>query len=957
MIIKGKKDRSSFPVWIIFSLLLAALFFALMTTSTGSKWSSERDTPNIFCDAEIREGQLFISGEREFLNGETQSGDQARSGKHSSLTNANQRQGMQYELSYPDSGRVYRVSVWRYAQDGKDGFLVVRSRDGETINVSTNTHTTYDKNWWFKLELTFAVPSDTLINTIDILVENRGDQNIYFDDLEIIEISGGSGSPVKHSYFNKNIHLIIEPAAQDRLNRMRENAQTTGVFIQGEDSEVPAAIRGKETNQEISLRYKGDWLDHILGGQPSYRVNCKSAETWNGLQSFSIQHPKTRGYLREWIYHDLLNYVDVLSPRYDFLEVQINDQSPKVYALEEHFTKYLVESQKRREGPIIKLSEDHYWEGMARHFDVNKGLAPASNKERALWTSRIEAFKAKRTYSDTTLRAQFQIAQNLILQFKYGLKSTSEIFDIDKLAKFMAISEVCLAHHSLTWHNQRFYYNPVIGLLEPIGFDCSVLGDAIGAFTKPLYAQGVYTKPPYSSEPIHSIFKDRDFLIKYFNYLDVYSKPDFIDTYLALRDREIKKRSTYLDKSKAGYSYDRAELIDRAKKIQIELKPYENAVNTYAIGSEGDSIQVEIANTHSLPVEVTWNKRNTANTILVLPQRTDRLPSYTNLSIPSFINTLYYRLPGQDEWLPSTITPVATPKNESPRGMLFSENGLADTSLFRVENNKATIKPGFHEIRKNIVIPEGYVLHILPGTSMHFLGEGKLISQSPLIAKGSQELPITISGDGNNGSITVLQAESPSELQFVTFENQNTLKYEGWNLTGAVTFYESDVHINRCRFMNNRCEDALNIIRADFDIRHSEFINTYSDAFDADFCTGKLTHSVFINTANDAVDFSTSQVYIEDCIMKQIGDKAISAGEQATISAKNIEVEQANIAFASKDKSLLELTDVSIKSCKKGFTAYQKKPEFGPATIKVKRYTEEDVDNLFLIEENSKLIN
>ena len=206
MIIKGKKDRSSFPVWIIFFLLLGALFFALMATSTSSKWISNTDTSNIFCDAEIKEGNLFISGEHEFLNGETQSGDQARSGDHSSLTNANQREGMRYEMNYPDSGSVYRVSVWRYAEDGKDGFLVVRSRDGHIINLSTNNHVTYDKNWWFQLELTFAVPSDTLINTIDILAENRGDKNIYFDDLEIVEISGGSGSPVHHSYFNKNIH-------------------------------------------------------------------------------------------------------------------------------------------------------------------------------------------------------------------------------------------------------------------------------------------------------------------------------------------------------------------------------------------------------------------------------------------------------------------------------------------------------------------------------------------------------------------------------------------------------------------------------------------------------------------------------------------------------------------------------------------------------------------------------
>ena len=43
-------------------------------------------------------------------------------------------------------------------------------------------------------------------------------------------------------------------------------------------------------------------------------------------------------------------------------------------------------------------------------------------------------------------------------------------------------------------------------------------------------------------------------------------------------------------------------------------------------------------------------------------------------------------------------------------------------------------------------------------------------------------------------------------------------------------------------------------------------------------------------------------------------------------------------------------------NCKTGFAAYQKKPEFGPANIEVKRYGAENVAQLYLLDKGSKLM-
>ena len=51
------------------------------------------------------------------------------------------------------------------------------------------------------------------------------------------------------------------------------------------------------------------------------------------------------------------------------------------------------------------------------------------------------------------------------------VKRTSEVFDIDRLSKFFALSDILGAEHGARWHNARFYFNPFTNLLEPISFD------------------------------------------------------------------------------------------------------------------------------------------------------------------------------------------------------------------------------------------------------------------------------------------------------------------------------------------------------------------------------------------------------------------------------------------------------------------------------------------------------
>jgi hypothetical protein len=242
------------------------------------------------------------------------------------------------------------------------------------------------------------------------------------------------------------------------------------------------------------------------------------------------------------------------------------------------------------------------------------------------------------------------------------------------------------------------------------------------------------------------------------------------------------------------------------------------------------------------------------------------------------------------------------------------------------------------------------------GIQIDLVKKAKFLSKSPVFMYGTESAPIRIhSSDRSGNGFTVIGADEKSVMHYVVFDQLNTLDYKGWKLTGAVTFYESDVEIDHCSFINNLCEDALNTIRCHFDYRNSLISQTLSDGFDADFCTGDIWDARFSNTGNDGMDFSGSVIRVHSAYVESAGDKGLSVGEEATVSVDYLEVNGAPTGVASKDLSRLSIGYIKLKNCNTGFAAYQKKPEYGSAYISVDKYEAENVRHLHLIEKGSVL--
>jgi len=949
MILKGqhKKSNRLTPLLLLCFILVGAVFFRFYEGKSNLEESSFEST---FFDLENIRDDDFTSGDNYAKGAQTRSRDYAYSGDYSSKLDSQNTFGITYQLTNPIKGKTYKASVWRFfPHPVPKSYLVASAVDSDVFYRSVSKAVERGKDNWEKLELIFTIPKNVDLDLIKIYVfKDAGANPIYFDDLEITEVESKSKLTIG-DFKTEELKLSLDQKARQYLSSIRAKSVEQGL-VYHEDKMVKGKLNSKENELDIKLRYKGDWMDHLTK-DPSYRIDLANDQSWKGMQSFSVQLPITRGFLREWVFFKFLECAEVLTPRFDFISWQGDKRKAKVFAYEEHFTKNLVENRNRREGPIVKMTEDRFWESMKRSMAINGNLATPKDKEAALLSSELKPFKEKKTASSPQLKAQFDQAQNLLHQFKYNLNQVSQVFDIELLAKYMALVDICLAHHAITWHNQRFYYNPVTSLLEPIGFDAFGEHDPKG-YAGHIYAEKVYQENNIKSEPLDAVYFDPEFARLHTKYLKEYSNPEFIKSFLSQLDESVSVREKFLQNDYPDYKYDREEILNKALKIQKQLTPFSNALQCFEDERAG---YIACQNTHGFPLEI-----NLANGVkqVIFPRTKSQADLYHKMKYSITKNRkITFQLLGDQEQYEAKISHWQAPKNQTARQELLSKdlNGFGD--ILQDNGNELVISQSEVTIQKPLIIPKNKSLRINAGTKIIFEDEGLILCHGSIFINGTQEKPVSLTkANGNQGSLTILQADKRSELNYTHFENMNTLSYKAWQLTGAVNFYESNVTIRNCKFMNNECEDALNIIRSDFEISDSNFSHTFGDAFDADFCKGSLTNTHFDHTGNDAIDVSGSDIKILNCQLNQIGDKGISAGENSKVNAIQITIDQAEIAFASKDKSVLALSKVNLTNCKTGFAAYQKKPEFGPATISISDIKHQEIERLFMIEETSKLI-
>ena len=234
-------------------------------------------------------------------------------------------------------------------------------------------------------------------------------------------------------------------------------------------------------------------------------------------------------------------------------------------------------------------------------------------------------------------------------------------------------------------------------------------------------------------------------------------------------------------------------------------------------------------------------------------------------------------------------------------------------------------------ISENLILKD-YELTIKRGVKIYLTKEASIyFFNSNIKYKGSKNSEVNFISKGVNSLyFNNCNNLEISNTKFLGFSNLN----DKFILPSAITFFSSNVTINKCIFESNRSgDDFLNFFNSRFIVSNSLFLNSKADAIDSDFSVGEVINCKFENIGNDAIDLSGSSVSVNLNLFNKVGDKILSIGEnsESTVS-KNIFL-NSELAVVVKDGANVTLEDNIYKNNKIDIVAFQKKQFYGYPTI------------------------
>jgi len=750
----------------------------------------------------------------------------------------------------------------------------------------------------------------------------------------------------------------------------RTDALISGILLTSDEDFVPASMHlNNGISFPVKIRLKGDWIDHLVGDKWSFRIHVQDSQhAILGMRRFSIQAPETRNYEKEWAYHQNLLQEGILTPRYYFVNVVQNGKFNGIYALEEGFTEDLLESQGRREGPIIRFSEDLLWKNWENMGRGDSEIKKAIEQIGEFWLtgaydSEITAFRQNHLTQDELLSGELFAAINLLSSFNQGHLPGEEVFDQELWGKYFALTDFWGAGHATAWHNLRFYYNPVTGLLEPVVFDAlpfepSTLRERLAfPFAEQGYIQKIFKLPDIQKSYVFNL--ERLTNNSYINDLETSFGQEMTHFHQIL--------SGYLEKGIFGDipPLPWQELRLRASILEKNLRSPQPIQGNYKIIQLNglDYLQLDLTNLMVLPVEIKnlnisgtsypidldWCGLQSCQENIIDDDSSFVIADQKKLTLLIPLSEISFDLDppiflSANLWGGSTATENPILNNYTPEGISSGTRPRTDLEFALISHSfldqtaadKLAILPGSWEVKGDLVLPDEFDLYIPEGTTLLFETGAVLVVNGAIHMEGSPENPILLDAkDISWGGIFALgNGSTESNWTHVEVRNTAGIIRDGWVLTGGITFYENDLHLQLVQISENSAEDALNIIRSDFSFQEVEFYRSTSDAFDGDFTKGTITDCVLTEITGDGFDFSGSFVTITDTSFIDIGDKAISAGEKSIVSISDSTIENTSIGIASKDLSEVTADNLIITNARiTGLAAYVKKTQYGSAYL------------------------
>jgi hypothetical protein len=376
----------------------------------------------------------------------------------------------------------------------------------------------------------------------------------------------------------------------NRLLQQRNEALQTGVYLSTNQDFVTATMRLDNSPIPVNMRFYPGPADHLEeAARWHFDVRTRRGQQLEGMQRFYLLDPAHNNWLNQWAFARSLEGEGVLATRYQFVNLVFNGDTWGTYALQEGFGDELMTANGRTTGVILEFDTDLLWRSIAHFGDAQRAYAdPVGN---LLATDfrflEIDAFRDATIARDTARSAQKDAAVSRLRALQAGQLSASDIFDVEKYGRFLALVDLWGANEAVSLPNLRYYYDPDTDRLEPIGFNGN----------------------PLSSEerlPLTAAYGDALLQAAYAREAERLSQPAYLAELESELGQELLRLHHVLRLENAEFALPWADLEKRQEQIRRSLNPIQPVFAylgppTMTISA---TIQIDVANVINLPVEV-----------------------------------------------------------------------------------------------------------------------------------------------------------------------------------------------------------------------------------------------------------------------------------------------------------------------------------------------------------------
>jgi hypothetical protein len=241
------------------------------------------------------------------------------------------------------------------------------------------------------------------------------------------------------------------------------------------------------------------------------------------------------------------------------------------------------------------------------------------------------------------------------------------------------------------------------------------------------------------------------------------------------------------------------------------------------------------------------------------------------------------------------------------------------------------------QLDRDFTVERGQLLNIYAGARIVLAPDVSILVKGKVRALGGAGAPITITSSDPNlpWGVFALQGEGAngSRFEHVKFERGGAAQLERVEYKGMVSVHNArDVVFDHCEFSHNqRCDDLLNIVKADASVTNSHFHHANADSIDYDMSSGLVAHNRIEGSGNDGLDLMTCWPRVVGNTILDSGDKGLSVGEDSRPIVLNNTIQRCNKGLEIKDRSEPWIVRTLIEGGPTGIHANKKNWRYGEA--------------------------